>query len=235
MLQRKKLIISADDFGISDTANRNIIELARAGKLDRVSVMVERQHLEPELVREILNLGVPIDLHLDISAGQIRKVRRKIKSSPYARLLIFALKKSIGRFGVREVKERWFNQTKKFISVFGQKPDGLNSHEHIHFLPGYFKVMLNLSNYFAIRHVRFGRLGIIANEAFVSKVLSYLWKKDSIKYSANIKRIETSDYIASLDWYLKKESFLTTFPSGRIELITHPEITEEFKMIKKFL
>ena len=38
---RKKLIISADDFGKSRTVDENILSLVRAGRIDRVAILID--------------------------------------------------------------------------------------------------------------------------------------------------------------------------------------------------
>ena len=48
-INRKNLIISADDFGKSELANKNILSLAEAGKLDRISVMIEGDSMKKDV------------------------------------------------------------------------------------------------------------------------------------------------------------------------------------------
>jgi len=60
-----KLIISADDFGKSKLANKNILKLAEAGKLDRVSVMIEGDFDEKE-VEQLCSANVRLDIHFEL-------------------------------------------------------------------------------------------------------------------------------------------------------------------------
>ena len=59
------LIISADDFGVSEKANRAILELARDKKIDRTSVMMGGKISKDE-VKDLLESGVKIDIHLHL-------------------------------------------------------------------------------------------------------------------------------------------------------------------------
>lgn len=61
----KKLIISADDFGMNPLANKNILILAEAGKLDRVSVMTNGFFSTQEIER-LKRTGVCLDIHLEL-------------------------------------------------------------------------------------------------------------------------------------------------------------------------
>jgi chitin disaccharide deacetylase len=58
------LVISADDYGYRPSYNRGILEAARAGAVDAVSAMVEREFCDPE---PLLETGVEVGLHLELA------------------------------------------------------------------------------------------------------------------------------------------------------------------------
>ena len=62
----KKIIVSADDFGQSPSANKNILELLAQNKLQRVSVLINGK-FSLEEIRLLINSQVKIDIHLDLS------------------------------------------------------------------------------------------------------------------------------------------------------------------------
>src|SRR3989339_287063 len=62
---KKNLILTADDFGKSGQANKNILRLTEAGKLDRVSVMIEGDFSEEE-IKNLLGSGVKLDIHFEL-------------------------------------------------------------------------------------------------------------------------------------------------------------------------
>ena len=61
----RDVIFSADDFGQSALANKNILRLVRAGKIQRVSVMAEGKFTKEE-VKELLHSKVKLDVHLTL-------------------------------------------------------------------------------------------------------------------------------------------------------------------------
>ncbi|MDD5489879.1 MAG: ChbG/HpnK family deacetylase, partial [Candidatus Moranbacteria bacterium] len=62
---RNGIILTADDFGKSETANRNILLLARAGKIDRISIMADGNFSEEE-IENLLSTGVELDIHFEL-------------------------------------------------------------------------------------------------------------------------------------------------------------------------
>lgn len=65
-----KLIITADDYGMSPRFNEGVLEAVRTGVISGISVMVKRKYIGPQ---ELLDLHIPLGLHLELekhSPGQ---------------------------------------------------------------------------------------------------------------------------------------------------------------------
>lgn len=223
---REKLIISTDDFGKSRMANENILALVLAGQIDRVSVLMDGEIKNSE-VEKLLSSGVKIDIHLNLQkindhSNESRNVFKRI-----AIFLAYYLLKTNSVVG-----KEWEQQVKKFISLFGRKPDGLNSHQYIHFFPPYFKLVLELGKKYDIPYLRFGKNGISENVNSISRILKGLW----IINAAQFKKFSfaSSEYLASYDWAKDFSEFLKKLPAGKTELIFHPERKEEFEAINKY-
>src|SRR3990172_10233069 len=77
---RKKIILTADDFGKSGKANESILNLAKMGKLDRVSVMSEGVFTARE-IEELKNAGVKIDIHLELDWQKKRRGRTRERTA----------------------------------------------------------------------------------------------------------------------------------------------------------
>ena len=60
--KRSMLVITGDDYGYWPSYNQGILEAVEMGGLDCVSVMVEREHCNPE---PLLETGVEIGLHIE--------------------------------------------------------------------------------------------------------------------------------------------------------------------------
>lgn len=122
-------------------------------------------------------------------------------------------------------------QLQKFYEIFGKNPDGINSHQHIHFFPNYFGVIIQLAQKNNISFVRFGKKGLIKSRCGIYRILYQLRKINAKKFTAS--SLQSSDYMFSFDWSKDIEKTLAQLPDGTTELVCHPERPEEFKFIQK--
>ena len=226
---RQRLIINADDFGISPRANRNILYLISLGKIDRVGMMVHGQFLAVEL-DTLLKSGVKLDVHLDILHEFHDK--RRARSGALGRILEFGWKFLSGQISPRKIKADWRKQILLFQKITGKNPDGLNSHEHVHFFPLFFRIILDLGEEFSIPYVRFGENTPKNFPSLVAKILAVLRKIDRKKFKAS--RSVSSGSLISLDWLQDIDNFLDNLPTGTVEIACHPELAEDFVSIKKY-
>ncbi|MFH0968949.1 MAG: ChbG/HpnK family deacetylase [Patescibacteria group bacterium] len=226
---RKKVIVTADDFGISEIANRKILELAESKKVDRVAIMASGI-LPQEDVNALLHSGVKLDIHLNMT--EKFKGSRKLKEGIVKRSSLF-LARYIGRqISASKVKKEWEEQIQKFKEIIGRYPDGLNSHQHIHYYPSYFKVAAELSEKYSIPFIRCGKKGFLGKINGVKQILAVLRRVDMRYLKKN--RLQTSNYLVSLDWINNFGEFLNNLPDGTIEITFHPERREEYKIINNY-
>lgn len=224
---RSRLIITADDYGIRE-ASRPILDLARAGKLDRVAVLIH--FTTPEEAADLLETGVRIDLHLELI--DFLKSGTHVRESALFRGLGFAWRYLSGRVTARHAEEEWRQQIERFRELFGRLPDGINSHEHVHYFPKFFRVYLSLAEEYSLGYVRFGRAGMLHHTgSLVGRVLSFFWGRTRQMYART--PIETSDHMVSLDWLSDPRRFFETEPIGTVELVVHPERDEEYRILRE--
>lgn len=228
---RAKISISADDFGISELSNRNILELLRLQKLDRIAVMIDGLRLpNEEEARELLASGVKLDIHLN----EIQKIteKRKLSEPILPRLLNFIWRFVTGNVRTSIMEIKWRKELNNFQKIFGRSPDGISAHQHIHFFPSYFKAVMRLAEDFSIPYVRFGAEGLIKSDHNVYRILNFLHRRDE-KFFAKAN-ISSSDFWLSLDWVKDIDNFADTLPEGITELVCHPERQNEFEIVKKY-
>ncbi|HCU70448.1 MAG TPA: hypothetical protein DIC35_01685 [Candidatus Moranbacteria bacterium] len=222
---RKKFILSVDDFGISPLANKNILTLLKNKSIDRVSIMINGVFTPKEL-KKLVESEVKIDLHLDIE----RKNGKRAGEGILLRGTLFSVGLLSKRMRPKSVSTHWEKQIEKFHSLIGKYPDGLNSHQHIHYFPPYFKVITKLAQKNDISHIRFGKESFIESNTATYRILAWLHKKNKKVFASS--NLESSDYLVSLDWIKKMDNFLSQKKNGTTEIICHPEIKKEFEMIK---
>lgn len=221
-------VFTADDFGQSETANKNILKLVKLGKVQRVAVMVDGKFSKGEKAL-LLESGVKLDVHLEISP--ITNYGLRITNVFY-RSIKFIFLYLTGRIGSKKVEKEWEKQIKKFVKIFGKIPDGLNSHEHVHFFPPYFKVTLKLCKKYDINHIRFPSNRVLSQKnltGWILKILNYFNKNIFTNYKLHVTRYTN---FASLDWFNNFDRFLKNPPSGVTEVVCHPERTMEFEKIR---
>jgi len=239
------LIISADDFGVSAVANRNILALAQEGKIDRTGVMMGGQISRAE-AESLLASGIKIDIHLHLLEKDFFEKREKEASrGAIRRIILFLIDVTSGRYSAGKVKLIWKKQIEDFQTTFGRYPDGLNSHEHMHFFPPFFRVALALREKFSISFMRFGKWEYKTGLRFtlVTLILNLLRKINARANQIFVTPphiakdvpyvLNTSDFLVSFDWVEDREKFFENLPSpGQTELVFHPERTSEFEFLK---
>lgn len=226
---RDRFIITADDYGIRQTAEP-ILRLVHEGKVDRVAVLIHYVSLDQ--AKALLASGAKIDLHLELIG--VLKTGDKVKESALTRGINFFMRYLTGLLTAREVEREWEDQIRRFRELFGRLPDGLNSHEHLHFFPAFSRVFIALAKRHHIPYLRFSRRGMLLSQDFslIGKILSVLWKRTAHLYQH--ETFETSDYLVSLDWLSDFESFSCTLPEGRVELVVHLEREEDYRMMLEY-
>lgn len=226
---RHRIAISADDFGVSPRANRNILYLISLGKINRVSVMVHGKFSEKE-IGQLARSDVRLDIHLDI-LHEFHEDRKK-RQSAFLRGMEFLGKLITSKLSSQKVTTEWAAQIEKFKEIFGKNPDGVNSHEHVHLFPPFFKVVLALQEKYSIPYVRFGDSVFMLHNKPVAHILHWL---RFINRRAYLKSgCVSSESFISLDWIQNVENFLDNLPEGQIEIACHPELAEDFVRIKKY-
>ena len=214
------MFFCADDFGLNKITNEHIIQLIKKNKIQRVSVMVSKGR-ELFFLDELKKSGVKIDLHLtlDEKIGSITKNRNVL-------IRIFSFLKRL--LEIKKIKKRWRIQIELFKKIFGHNPDGLNSHEHVHFFPSVFLTLIKLAKSNKIEYIRLGK-GIIGKRTVVL-VLRILSQVDWILFK-KIK-IRTSDYLSCLDWVNLNNEFIEKYKNKNMEIVCHPGKNKDFEKMK---
>lgn len=222
---RKRIILTADDFGISNEANLNILELVRIGKINRVAVISNGIFTEQDK-KQLIDSGVKIDVHLNITEDILGA--RKIKRNPIKEGSSFLLKVFSGKLNNKLVYDNWDRDIKLFIEKFNRNPDGINSHQHVHFFPPYFEITLKLKKHYHIPFIRFGSSAILGKSK-TKNVISILRSRNKNKFLNSGSR--STEYLTNLDWIGDPDLFFGKNKEGVLEIACHPERREEFNYI----
>lgn len=150
------LIINADDFAYFRCVSVGILDCIEAGTVTATGVFANSPLLDEHaswLVRTTADVGVHLNLtdRHPLSARMARALDRSSGRFPGK----FAIARAVlaGRIGIELVREEWRAQIERCLAA-GLRLRFLNSHEHIHMLPGLYRLALELAAEYQIAHVR---------------------------------------------------------------------------------
>lgn len=134
---RHRVVLCADDFGLSEGVSAGILALAEMGRISATGAMTNCSAWQAWGAR--LH-GVPaplgVGLHVNLTTG--RPLTSCPALAPEGRLPpLPALMRRLSRAPVRaEIAAEIDAQLDAFVEVFGRMPDFVDGHQHVHVLPG---------------------------------------------------------------------------------------------------
>ena len=245
-METKRLIVNADDFGLSHSVNEAVVRAHREGILTSASLMVNEAGFDEAVRLAKDNPGLGVGLHLTLLQGHstlppdkvpgLVNSRGEFSNNPVAVGMAYFFRR-----GLREqVRAEIRAQFGKFHST-GLPLDHVNGHLHLHLHPVIFKVLMEEAEILGIRHFRFTRDCLARSWRMSSGHLFYkvshtiIYDRLSARARAplrqrNIKHAEITfgllqDSRVDEEYILK---LLPDLPSGDSELYSHPSL-DKFK------
>lgn len=132
------VILTADDFGMTEGVSRGIEELAIARRLSATGGMVTFAHW-PEhgarlaALRPHLAIGLHFNLTLGRPCGLMPTLAPEGVLPPVGTLIKSAV---LGRIPAGEIEAEFLRQVARFEEAVGNPPDFVDGHQHVHALPG---------------------------------------------------------------------------------------------------
>jgi hypothetical protein len=142
----RRLIVNADDFGMTDGVSRGIAGAHRAGIVTSATAMVHLKSLEASLpyLREVP--GLALGLHITLTWGAPLAGADRVPSlvEPDGR---FPRDKAVlaGRARPEEVARECAAQLARFVHTVGRLPTHVDSHHQVHTLPPACEAVLDLA------------------------------------------------------------------------------------------
>jgi hopanoid biosynthesis associated protein HpnK len=213
----KRIIINADDFGISSGVNKAVAQAHTNGVLTSATIMANMPAAEEavKIAKQMPDLGVGV--HLNLFEGKPLS-----KDSDIDCLLDdngdFALTPaklsllSIARGKIRKAIRAELAAQIQWVIDNGLKPTHLDSHKHIHSFPPIFPMVCGLARRFEIPAIRF--------TLEPKQLLAMPWPLPSeggrkrakgLRVMAKINRIQNSDF-------LKTDCLLGIAHTGKIDV-----------------
>jgi predicted glycoside hydrolase/deacetylase ChbG (UPF0249 family) len=233
-----KLVINADDFGLSKGVNLGIIEALRNGIVTSTTLMMNMPEIEHalSLLKENSNLGVGI--HLVATAG--RPVCNSVSSLIQENGQFHSLREISKYARLEDIKKEFQCQIEKFFSL-GITPTHIDSHHHIHTEEQVLIIVLALAKKYGLP-VRCGDKNILKkqsykevrttgyfSDAFYGKNLTTEKLLDILKLAEEYDTAEIMTHPAYVDQALLNGSSYALPRCKELEILTNSKILSYVK------
>lgn len=234
-----KIILNADDFGLSISHNNAVLKGYENGLLKSASIMVNTEAFEDALTRVLpkcSNLG--IGMHLNIMEGKpITECSLLINKngnfkSDYLYLMLNQNNKKL----MIEIENEFEAQIKILLN-YGVLIDHIDSHVHTHAIPQIFRITCRLAKKYNIKYIRtqYEKPYIVPNKFFTKNYMINFIKILLLKYYTNKNKkvlinsgLLSNDYVIGVGYtgMMDKQTIISglqNIPTGKItEAIIHP-------------
>ena len=159
-MSRCKLIVNADDFGLSEKVNEGIVNAHIEGIVTATSVMVNGTAFEHALQLSQSVPSLDIGLHLTLTeetpiletATIPSLVNKEHKFHDHANTLTKRL--LLGQISLEDIRRELDAQIRK-AKDYSMTISHLDGHQHIHMLPGIRRIVGDLAEQYAIPSIRY--------------------------------------------------------------------------------
>ena len=160
--EKRRLIVNADDFGLSPSVNAAVIRAHRDGILTTASLMVNEPACAEAVTLAQANPKLGVGLHLTLLLGHSALPPEKIPGLVNAQHQFSGSPVGVGlnyffKTGLREqLRAEIHAQFEKFHAT-GLPLDHVNGHLHLHLHPVVFNILMADAEQLRIRHLRLTR------------------------------------------------------------------------------
>jgi hypothetical protein len=221
------LIVNADDYGYFYSVSQGILQAARQGAITATGILANG----PDLPQQIAWLAecpqLDLGIHLNLTSRQplTTALAKKLANGQFSSVFAMAGKIATGSIKLAVIRAEWCTQIETILRC-GIKPCFLNSHEHIHMLPGLFQLTQELAAEYQIPHVRLTRTAGLPSFKFAPMLRTILLH--------TLERIHQKNTATNTPWFIGLNgsgqlnlAYLRTLfsklqPGKTYELMCHP-------------
>jgi predicted glycoside hydrolase/deacetylase ChbG (UPF0249 family) len=227
------LTINADDFGLDERVSRAILLCLEEGLINSFSVFPFADSFHDRLLKDIVGRfpDVKIGVHMSmVGPSEICPLDNDPKefSEHKGHFLDFLARYMTGRYSVERVRQEWKSQ----IEFVGHYVGGagnlahLDSHQHLHVLPGLWPVAKALQREFGIPRLRVPYESLLRAVAyrfpFGIGLQALAWLRRERNSPAFIGFFSSTRFTLSAN--LCRLSRIQRGKAGRFELMVHPAL-----------
>jgi predicted glycoside hydrolase/deacetylase ChbG (UPF0249 family) len=205
----RRLIVNADDFGLTPGVSLGILRAHRHGIVTSTTAMVNRE-IAPDLVAAARDSGIGIGLHVNLTLGSpISRARSLVDG---AGAFVRDARRAAARADARDVAAEVEAQIDRFLDVFRQRPTHLDTHHHVGLYEPVAEVVVQAAS----------RLGVAVRS-----------QNATARARARTAGLATPDHFAGESgpdayWSLDRTlGHLRTLAPGTTEFMTHPGLFDD--------
>lgn len=208
-----KLIVHADDFGLSEKINEGIIEAHRNGIVTSASIIANgvafEQAAELCHATPTLDVGVHLTLVEEKPLSDKRDIPSLVDKSGcfYHHATVFIRRYLLSHISLDEVRCELDLQVRKVLAS-GLKVSHLDGHQHIHMLPAISRIVYQLASKYNIPAVRYPR----------ERLKNYMFREKG-SFSKILKLLVLNTFCAFSDGKDSRhpDHFVGVFYAGRLD------------------
>lgn len=140
----KRLVINADDFGLTAGVTAGIVEAMRRGVVSATTAMVCHPESGENLRRWSHEVEGRVGIHLQLTDGGPCAERSSVPTLLDGAGRFPRYRRDLGRPDPDEVRREWQAQVERLLS-FGIRPTHVDTHHHVHRLPGLFDAFADVA------------------------------------------------------------------------------------------
>lgn len=201
-----KVIINADDFGLTEGVNKGIIEAHKNGIVTRTTLMMNGLAVQNAINLAKDHPNLLIGIHLVLSFGKplsLDGIEQLIDNDGYFKYK--SIPQSLSNEEILQIEHEWRKQIETFLS-YGIELDHIDSHHHVHGWPELKSIVLKLGKEYNVPI----RYTDSLKEASEHLLTDYLWDEF---------------YQDGVDHLLFNK--LKDLPYSSIEVMVHPAYIDE--------
>ncbi len=241
-----RLIINADDFGLTTGVNRAVAALYRAGVLSSATLMANGAAFDDALVVAKEHPGLGVGCHIVLVDGhplspldQIPTLLGPDRTRLRASLASFARAALLGKVNEEEIEREASAQIMRMIHA-GLRPTHIDSHKHTHMYPSVLRPLLRAAKrhgVLAIRNpfeqpwsVALGRASIVRRlQVQLLGLLEPSFRRQLTFFKPNVRSTDGALGVSATGTLDRTTVFhlLRLLPSGTFELVCHPGYCDE--------
>jgi len=153
----RRLVITADDYGMSEGVNDGIEEAIAAGSVSAVSVLTNELRADDAVLRVRSFAGtVGVGLHFNVTHGRPLTAARTLidpRTGEFRSLPDVVARAVDRRLSITALHEECSAQLAR-LSAAGVRATHIDSHRHVHLLPGISNAVLDVASEAGGLHVR---------------------------------------------------------------------------------